>query len=206
MTQLPLMPTLSTLYRKPQEPIVREAEIDGKFRWSLKRAWGAGPMALFCGLNPSTADGKKDDPTIRRCMDFACRLGYGSMVMVNVFPYITPDPKALATWLRDEDVFDRFCPEAMLGWRMDNAETVSDGLRESELHIAMWGSTAHFAELKWLLDQLCDYQGGADEKVIELADWKCLGTNADGSPRHILARGRNRVPDDFVPIPWKGKV
>ncbi len=32
--------------------------------------------------------------------------------------------------------------------------------------------------------------------------WTCLGTNENGAPRHTLARGRNRIPDDATPMPW----
>lgn len=31
----------------------------------------------------------------------------------------------------------------------------------------------------------------------------CLGTTADGSPKHPLARGRHRIPRDFAPVPWR---
>ena len=45
---------------------------DGKYRYSLVREWDKEkPKVLFIGLNPSTADEKTDDPTIRRCIGFA---------------------------------------------------------------------------------------------------------------------------------------
>jgi hypothetical protein len=31
----------------------------------------------------------------------------------------------------------------------------------------------------------------------------CLGATKDGHPKHPLARGRERVPDDAPLIPWK---
>jgi len=53
----------------------------GRYRWSLRRSWmffgedgghrpGKG-VCCFVMLNPSTADGTQDDPTIRRCINFA---------------------------------------------------------------------------------------------------------------------------------------
>lgn len=30
----------------------------------------------------------------------------------------------------------------------------------------------------------------------------CLGTTADGSPKHPLARGKHRIPADQQPMPW----
>ena len=43
------------------------------WRYTLWRSWGIGngKNAVFIGLNPSTADEVQDDPTIRRCINFA---------------------------------------------------------------------------------------------------------------------------------------
>jgi hypothetical protein len=46
-------------------------------------------------LNPSTADGKEDDPTIRRCIGFAKSWGNGSLEVVNLFGFRATDPKEL---------------------------------------------------------------------------------------------------------------
>jgi hypothetical protein len=42
----------------------------GKYRWTLARKWGDGKQACWLMLNPSTADHRKDDPTIRRVIHF----------------------------------------------------------------------------------------------------------------------------------------
>lgn len=69
----------------------------GAFRYQLGRCWGAeGGVLLFVMLNPSTADGLVDDPTIRRCMGFAADGGYGGMEVVNLFAYRAIDPRELA--------------------------------------------------------------------------------------------------------------
>jgi len=46
-------------------------------------------------LNPSTADHKLDDPTIRRCTSYAKSWGFGSLEVVNLFAYKTSSPKEL---------------------------------------------------------------------------------------------------------------
>ncbi len=46
-------------------------------------------------LNPSTADQSVDDQTIRKCMGFARRLGYGSIDIVNLFAFRTRWPSEL---------------------------------------------------------------------------------------------------------------
>ena len=58
------------------------------YRYALWRIWDdAKPYAMFIGLNPSTADETEDDPTIRRCMNFAKDWGYGGLCMTNLFAY-----------------------------------------------------------------------------------------------------------------------
>lgn len=55
---------------------------------------------VFIGLNPSTADEEMDDPTIRKCINFAKGWGYGEIIMVNLFAFRSTDPSLL---IRDEN-------------------------------------------------------------------------------------------------------
>lgn len=68
----------------------------GKYRYSLSRIWDENKAnVLFIMLNPSTADGDVDDPTIRRCIGFAKSWGYGGIYVGNLFAYRATDPKEL---------------------------------------------------------------------------------------------------------------
>jgi hypothetical protein len=67
----------------------------GTYRYALWRRWAAGPQVLFVMLNPSTADKQRDDPTIRRCIGFAARWGYGAVAVGNLFAFRTPSPDVL---------------------------------------------------------------------------------------------------------------
>lgn len=69
----------------------------GTYRYALGRRWARGPALTFLMLNPSTADGTTDDPTLRRCVSFATREGCGAIVVVNLFAYRATNPAALHT-------------------------------------------------------------------------------------------------------------
>lgn len=68
----------------------------GKFRYVLGRQWNAAlPMLVFVMLNPSIATADFDDPTIRKCVAFAKMMGFGGIVVVNLFAYRATDPHDL---------------------------------------------------------------------------------------------------------------
>lgn len=90
----------------------------GRYRYRLWRKWcssdvfpgldGKGDQlgnpltCVFVMLNPSTADGGHDDPTIRRCVAFAKRLGFDRLEVVNLFAYRATNPSELLA-LNDAD-------------------------------------------------------------------------------------------------------
>lgn len=68
----------------------------GRYRWWLSRRWRRdAPALLFIGLNPSSADRRHDDATLRRLIGFADGWGYGGVEVVNLFAWISADPAAL---------------------------------------------------------------------------------------------------------------
>lgn len=67
-----------------------------RYRYLLSRQWAdEGKTAMFIMLNPSTATAFVDDPTVRRCVDFAKKWGYGCLEIANLFGFRATDPKAL---------------------------------------------------------------------------------------------------------------
>ena len=66
------------------------------WRYALYRIWTPeNPWLAVVGLNPSTADETSDDPTIRRCVSFAERHGYGGLTMLNLFAYRATAPRRM---------------------------------------------------------------------------------------------------------------
>jgi hypothetical protein len=69
---------------------------DGLYRYQLWRIWDRSlPSCMFIMFNPSTADGLRDDPTVRRCIAFAKGWGYGGMWVGNLFALRSTDPDCL---------------------------------------------------------------------------------------------------------------
>lgn len=98
-----------------------------KYRYALWRTWDESKdRCMFICLNPSTADETKDDPTIRRCINFAKSWGYGSMVMTNVFAFRATKPKDM---LRANDPVGP-----------DNRKWLHECALKSKIVIHAWGS------------------------------------------------------------------
>ena len=73
---------------------------DEVYRYVLRRLvpqqFGtSGGSVAFVMLNPSTATEKKNDPTIRRCIDYAQQWGCQEMFVVNLFAYRSTHPTDL---------------------------------------------------------------------------------------------------------------
>jgi hypothetical protein len=80
--------------------IVRKVKLslDKKHRLMLSRHWNLkNPSLLYIMFNPSIADDKIDDPTIRRLISFSKTFNYGGFYVANLYTYITPNPKIIDT-------------------------------------------------------------------------------------------------------------
>ena len=74
----------------------KSAVIKGTYRYLLRRKWDVNkPQVTFVMLNPSTADAYQDDPTLRKCINFAKSWDYGSLEVVNLFAYRATNPREL---------------------------------------------------------------------------------------------------------------
>lgn len=60
---------------------------DEVYRYWLTRELGGEVPLVCCGLNPSTADATRNDPTVRKDIGFAKRWGCGRVIKVNAYGY-----------------------------------------------------------------------------------------------------------------------
>lgn len=146
----------------------RGAQFDrsGTYRYSLTRCWsGHGATVVFIMLNPSTADARQDDPTIRRCIGFARAWGFSALEVVNLFAYRAAHPARL-----------RAAPRPV-GPRNDRH--LRAALARADAVVAAWG--VHGA---WLGRDRA-VAGMLDDPGLGLAP-QCLGLTKGGHPRHPL--------------------
>lgn len=163
----------------------------GRYRFMLGRAWDEEdpaanegplgrwrrPLCAWLMLNPSTADHTVDDPTIRKCVGFAERLGCGGIVVVNLFAWRATDP-------RDLEVVIRRGGADPVGWRNDRMIELASAVQPL---LVGWGKPRPAfrarASQVWGLG------------LTKSWPMLCVGVNDDGSPRHPLY-----VPYEVKPL------
>lgn len=69
---------------------------DKSLRFSLTKSWDLDkPKAMFVLINPSKADVVRVDNTFCNLVNESVDRGFGSAVLVNLFPYMATNPKEL---------------------------------------------------------------------------------------------------------------
>lgn len=136
----------------------------GQYRYCLERIWDPShPRLAIVMLNPSQADGRVDDPTIRRCCGLSHQWGYGAIAVVNLFAYRSAHPVEL------KRVSDPIGPE--------NDRFLVAAAEQSAAILLAWGNSGSWR--------------GRDRIVLDLLhpyrpQWCHLGLNQTGQPRHPL--------------------
>lgn len=145
---------------------------DGKHRFSLWRTLDdcGGPSILLIGLNPSTANKDRNDPTITREMGFARSMGFSKLYKGNLYSYVTAYPKELTI-------------ENCAKWDEENKISLSAMARAS-LTVVL----------------CCGNNGILNNKCREIAEFikpfnpnplMCFGINKNGQPKHPLYLSKN---------------
>ncbi len=143
-----------------------------QYRYQLSREWDDQlPKVAFVGLNPSTADHRVDDPTIRRCISFARDWGYGGMIIVNLFAYRTPYPEELKQ--ADDPVGPR------------NTFYLNKVFNETEIQVAIWGNDGTFL-------------GRAEKYKNRFRPLHAIKINQSGEPAHPLYLKKQMKPIQWL--------
>lgn len=137
---------------------------DRKYRYWLLRKWDDSlPVNCICGVNPSTADEKENDPTIRKDIGFSERQGFGALLKLNVAAYRSTDPRMLRK-----------------AWNPLGDENSADHLLQyfeqfkARQFVAAWGKNGNY------------FWGQCQAILDRFPNALCLGKNPDGTPRHTL--------------------
>ncbi|MEA1834635.1 DUF1643 domain-containing protein [Methylobacterium durans] len=182
--------------RARTDTIQRAASLSrcGTYRFTLTRRWGEGGRVCFIGLNPSTADHRSDDPTVRRWIHFARAWGYGGFTAVNLYPYRSSCPDACRAWSRwEEDGPNRHVRDVI----RENCGIVAREARTAALVVPCWGAgTWDPHGIEQVLEEIRTGEA-------PWPDLHCFARSKDGSPAHPMARGRNRIPDHAQPVLWR---
>ena len=146
-----------------------------KFRYHLTRIWDPNkPKLMVVGLNCSTADARKNDPTVRREIMFAIHMGFGSLYKANLFAYRTKDPKKMK---RARDPIGQ-----------ENDLWISHLAEKCDKIAVAWGAHGSYLE-----------RDRAVEKILRATGkplW-CFGMTKDGFPKHPLY-----LPADTKLVEW----
>lgn len=139
-----------------------------RYRYFLYRVWNKNkPVLLFIGLNPSTGNEHKDDPTILRVKRFASDWGYGGVYMMNLFAWISKKPAHL--------------------------KTCADPIGNNDHHLSQIGLIAKDVLFAWGAFKETE---GRDKVIIKMFPKAiCLGKNTNGSPKHPLFVLANTIPE-----------
>lgn len=131
------------------------------FRYALWREWEIDkPKVLMIGLNPSTADATRNDPTIRRCIGFAREWGFGGLWVLNLFAYRATYPIDLKA------AVDPVGPR--------NDEWIRRVARKVDRVVAVWGNDGG------LLDRSTRVRSMLGDRL------DVIRLNAGGEPAHPL--------------------
>lgn len=149
---------------------------------------------LWLGHNPSIAGRELDDPTSRRITYFTRHWGWPGYDAANPYPWQTPSPDAcrrIANYESGQPL------HVIKGDMLANIREIQRLAADAPMIVAAFGD-------------LCQDEGWRDHVLAMIAGARtgptvihCLGLTKSGNPKHPMARGRSRVPDDATPIVWR---
>ena len=151
------------------------------YRYTLTRQWEDGPCVCFLMFNPSIATQVVSDPTIRRCVGFAQRWGYGRMIVLNLYAVRSTDPKAVGRM-------------GLSSIGPMNDYWIAKAVEEAREVICAWGCAQH---APGILKRVQDVLSLIVERDRNMKI-NCLGYRKDGHPRHPLVLSYDTMREPFA--------
>lgn len=152
----------------------------GRYRYALRRQWQQSPMyVLWIMLNPSTADAKTNDATIRRCMRYSREWGFGGMLVGNLYGMRATYPGDLI------EAPDPVGPE-------NDAHLLKMSLVARTI-VCAWGQPGPIPARRWQVLRLL----GCPKLAPPL---HYLTLNRNGEPGHPLRLSATLKPTPWVPF------
>ncbi|GIT71706.1 MAG: hypothetical protein Ct9H300mP28_15200 [Pseudomonadota bacterium] len=130
------------------------------------------PIAMIIGLNPSTADQTRNDPTITRCINFSRSWGYGGVCVTNLFGFRATAPTELKAH------------HAPIG--KENDAWVHEMAKGAAITVAAWGNHGNFLNRSL-------------ELLPSLEQLHCIKMNKSGEPAHPLYLKAELKPVPMIP-------
>ncbi len=161
---------------------------NGEHRYCLVRAWDfTKPRVCYISLNPSVADAKVNDATVRKLIGFATRHGFGSFYLVNLFSVIMTESKQLPK------EYDELVGDDLLDW-------ITLACLSTHATCICWGNTADLE--CWRDDEVkCGEWNQAKYVLEHLAELgikpMCLAMTKSGFPSHPSRLG---YTDKMIPF------
>lgn len=140
--------------------------------------------------NPSTADARLDDPTIRRCRHFSAKVACDRFLVVDVWAWRATMPQALWAALQRGDYTDEM--------RAANRDALTMAGAQADVIFVAFGAEPWRRFRPSVGRALDALLAGAPDGLVPY----CLGVTADGAPLRPLARGKLAVRNDAEPFEW----
>lgn len=157
------------------------------YRWVLSRWWGTGPRALVLGANPSKAGWPENDPTVHRIVSLLY-YKYDGFDLVNEWPLVSTDPRGVHQWMAHTD------SNQVSSVLENNLSYIKDLSNRAAVRVVACGK---------LVPDL--HKSDAVQAMSRNGKYPlyAFGLTNDGTPKHPMARGAHRIPDDAPFVVWR---
>lgn len=134
-----------------------------KYRYMLTKVWDEKkPRAVMIGINPSKATHLKGDNTATNAMNYLIDRGYGTMIIVNLFSFMSTEIEGLS---KREEIYEGL-----------NNDYIKDVCKKSDMILVAWGYAREHINRKKEVERILNQY---KDKV------KCFKTKENQKPCHL---------------------